>query len=91
MIVTGGGRGIGAGIARVFAAEGAHVLIATRTESRGQRVARAIEKAGGTASAMATDVTSRDDINAMIREAGSRTARLTSSSTTPASIPSARS
>ncbi len=71
-IVTGGGRGIGAGIAQVFAREGARVLIATRTESRGQRVARAIEKAGGTASAMATDVTSRDDVAAMIREAGSR-------------------
>ncbi len=72
VIVTGGGRGIGAGIARVFAAEGARVLIATRTESRGQRVARAIEKAGGTASAMATDVTGRDDIKAMISQAGSR-------------------
>ena len=72
VIVTGGGRGIGAGIARVFAAEGARVLIATRTENRGQRVARTIEKAGGTASAMATDVTSRDDIDAMIGEAGSR-------------------
>ena len=57
-IVTGGGRGIGEGVARIFAAEGANVLIATRTLSRGDKVAKAIRKAGGQAEAIATDVAS---------------------------------
>lgn len=71
-IVTGGGRGIGAGIARVFAREGARILIATRTASRGERVARAITRAGGTASAIATDVADADQVRAMIAEARTR-------------------
>ena len=71
-LVTGGGRGIGAGIARVFAAEGARVLIATRTVSRGAAVARGISKAGGEASAMATDVADTDQVRAMVSEARKR-------------------
>ncbi len=71
-LVTGGGRGIGAGIARVFAAEGARVVIATRTVSRAERVAREISKAGGEASAMATDVADADQVQAMIAEARKR-------------------
>ena len=34
-IVTGSGQGIGAAIARVFAQEGARVVVATRTEKNG--------------------------------------------------------
>ncbi|MBN36353.1 MAG: hypothetical protein CMM46_16560 [Rhodospirillaceae bacterium] len=71
-IVTGGGRGIGAGIARVFAAEGANVLIATRTVNRAKAVVHDIEKAGGTASAMATDVSDAKAVKAMIAEARKR-------------------
>ncbi len=68
-IVTGGGRGIGAGIARVFASEGARVLIATRTLKRGQQVAAAINKTGGEASAIATDVSDAGQVGAMIDHA----------------------
>ena len=71
-LVTGGGRGIGAGIARVFAAEGARVVIATRTVGRGERVAREISKAGGEAWAMATDVADADQVGAMVAEARKR-------------------
>ena len=71
-LVTGGGRGIGAGIARVFASEGAKVLIATRTVHRGEAVARAITKAGGEASAMAIDVAEADQVRTMIGEARKR-------------------
>ena len=71
-LVTGGGRGIGAGIARIFAAEGARVLIATRTVARGDAVAREIVKAGGESSAMASDVADADQVKTMITEARKR-------------------
>ena len=71
-LVTGGGRGIGAGISRVFASEGAHVLIATRTVSRGKAVVKEIEKAGGKASVIATDVADPKKVVEMIAEARKR-------------------
>lgn len=48
-IVTGAGQGIGAAIARVFAAEGTRVVIAVRTESHGQATPSDIVAAGGEA------------------------------------------
>lgn len=71
-LVTGGGRGIGAGIARVFASEGARVVIATRTVGRGEAVARQISMAGGEASAMETDVADAEQVKTMIKEARKR-------------------
>ena len=55
-LVTGGGRGIGAAIASVFAQAGAKVLIANRTASAGEAVTDEIRRAGGTAQAMACDI-----------------------------------
>lgn len=55
-LITGGGRGIGAAIATLFAAAGAKVLIANRTESAGEGVAAAIRSAGGTAQAIRCDI-----------------------------------
>ena len=46
-IVTGGGRGIGSATAQVLAAEGAFVLVATRTAGPGQATVDAIVAAGG--------------------------------------------
>ena len=37
-VVTGSTSGIGLGIAREFAAEGAHVVVCGRREARGQEV-----------------------------------------------------
>jgi 3-oxoacyl-[acyl-carrier protein] reductase len=61
-IVTGGGQGIGAGIARVFAAAGAKVMIATRTASHGEATVKEIEKAGGTAALCAVDIGQQVDV-----------------------------
>jgi len=55
-IITGSGQGIGEGIARVFAREGAHVIVATRTEGSGRRVTDAIMATGGSAQLCCLDV-----------------------------------
>ena len=66
-IVTGSGRGIGRGIARLFAKEGAKVVVAARTEEQLNRVVREIEADGGTAAAIVTDVSVTGDIEQMIQ------------------------
>lgn len=56
VIVTGATRGIGAGIARVFAAAGARVLVVGRQAEAAEAVVEQIAHAGGTASAFLADV-----------------------------------
>jgi len=61
-IITGAGQGIGAGIARVFAAAGAKVMIATRTASHGEATVGQIEQAGGTAALCAVDIGTLENV-----------------------------
>jgi 3-oxoacyl-[acyl-carrier protein] reductase len=60
-LVTGGGRGIGAGIARELADAGAHVAVSARTAEQVEQVAREI---GGLA--VVADVTDPDSVAAMV-------------------------
>lgn len=55
-VVTGGAKGIGAGIARRFAAEGASVVIADIDERAGNATLEEITSSGGTADFITTDV-----------------------------------
>jgi NAD(P)-dependent dehydrogenase (short-subunit alcohol dehydrogenase family) len=55
-LVTGGGSGIGAGIARLFARHGAKVALVGRTAAKLEATATAIANAGGTATVHPCDV-----------------------------------
>jgi NAD(P)-dependent dehydrogenase (short-subunit alcohol dehydrogenase family) len=61
-IVTGGGQGVGRGIALALAAEGAAVALVGRTEAKLLAVAAEISKPGGTALPVVADVTRPADI-----------------------------
>lgn len=64
-LVTGGSRGIGAGIARALAARGAHVVISGRDELALAKVAGSIVETGGSAHAIAGDVTHEATLQAI--------------------------
>lgn len=68
-LVTGGGRGIGAAIATLFAQAGARVLIANRTEAAGEGVAEAIRSAGGVAVAIGCDIGEHEQAQQAVAEA----------------------
>ncbi|MEV4318049.1 SDR family NAD(P)-dependent oxidoreductase [Actinocrispum sp. NPDC049592] len=65
-VVTGGGSGIGAECARTLAARGAVVAVADRDRNAAGVVAREIEQAGGSALALAVDVTDPQQCQAMV-------------------------
>lgn len=67
-LVTGGGRGIGAAIATVFAQAGASVLIANRTAEAGAAVAAAIRDEGGVADSIGCDIGRRDEAERAVAE-----------------------
>ena len=64
-VVTGGGQGIGAAVARALAAEGAAVVVATRTPERIEAIAAEIRRAGGKAWAVRCDVTDPASVRAL--------------------------
>lgn len=75
-VVTGAGRGIGEGIARVLAGAGAAVVCAARRASEIDKVASDIRASGGRAIAVATDVTQPQALNALADHAVSAFGRL---------------
>jgi meso-butanediol dehydrogenase / (S,S)-butanediol dehydrogenase / diacetyl reductase len=65
-IVTGAGRGIGEGVARRFAREGAAVVAAQRTYSEVERVVDTIVQEGGSAIPIETDVRDEQRVRNLI-------------------------
>lgn len=60
-VITGGNSGVGEATAKLFAAEGATVIITARREAVLQKVAAEIEAAGGSVMAMSTDISKPED------------------------------
>jgi len=68
-VVTGGGAGLGRGIAMRIASEGAAVAIADIDLIAGETVAEEIRNAGGEATAYKCDVTKEEDVKTLVKKA----------------------
>lgn len=67
-IVTGSTSGIGIGIAKLYAAEGAQVIVCGRRVEKGQGVVDSITEAGGKASFHAMDITDTASIENLVED-----------------------
>jgi peroxisomal 2,4-dienoyl-CoA reductase len=75
-LVTGGGSGIGRGVADSLASLGAHVVLASRKQERVEQAAAEIRAAGGTATGVAVDVRDPERVQATVRELHERLGRI---------------
>jgi NAD(P)-dependent dehydrogenase (short-subunit alcohol dehydrogenase family) len=78
-IITGGSSGIGRAMARRFAREGAHVVVAditTEAVEGGAPVCDVIVEEGGSALFLKTDVSSKAEVDALVGETVGRFGRL---------------
>ena len=66
ILITGAGSGIGAGIAAELAQAGHHLVITDVSLEAAQAVAQSLQSAGGSAQALALDVTSDDSVAAAL-------------------------
>jgi len=75
-LITGAGSGMGAVAARMFAAEGARVVVAEVDASAGQKLADEVTAAGGQATFVRADVSAESDAKAMVDHAVATFGRL---------------
>ncbi len=67
-IITGAGRGIGRAAARLFAREGAHVVLFSRTASQLAEAVNEITSEGGQALAVVGDVSREEDVAVLFQQ-----------------------
>src|SRR5206468_2199984 len=75
-VITGAASGMGRATARLFAAEGARLVLADVDAERGVEVTAAITTEGGSAVFQQVDVSRSADVHAMVHEAVLRFGRL---------------
>ena len=75
-LVTGGGTGIGAGIAEELAGLGAHVVLASRKPENLAAGAERIRAAGGRVSTVSVDVRDPERVRAMVEQVANEQGRL---------------
>ena len=75
-VVTGSASGIGHETAKLFAAEGAHVVVADRDADAAAKVALKLAADGAAAEAVALDVSQEDQVKALLDGVKSRHGRL---------------
>jgi NAD(P)-dependent dehydrogenase (short-subunit alcohol dehydrogenase family) len=75
-LVTGASRGIGESIARLLAANGAHVIVASRKAASCEAVAESIRAAGGSAEAAGVHIGEMDQISALWADLKARHGRV---------------
>jgi NAD(P)-dependent dehydrogenase (short-subunit alcohol dehydrogenase family) len=71
-IVTGGNSGIGRAVSEVFAREKARVVIGARNVEKGNETVGAIQKNGGTAAFVRTDLRDSSQVQHLVEEAVAR-------------------
>lgn len=75
-LVTGSGAGIGHAVAKLFAAEGAHVYITDVDGAAAEKAAAECTAKGHTATAMTVDVSKGQDVTALLRQVEQQHRRL---------------
>ena len=75
-LITGATSGMGEAFARLFAQEGAQVVLVGRSIERGERICREIKTAGGHACFMECDVSEEENVRKLRRQYGERYDRL---------------
>jgi peroxisomal 2,4-dienoyl-CoA reductase len=75
-LVTGGGTGIGFGIAELLAGLGAHVVLASRKPENLERAAAQLRATGGAVSTVAVDVRDPERVRAMVEQVTNERGRI---------------